>query len=143
MNFNPSARPMSRAEQAAMIVAIVTVMGGCGDHVKKCLGERGEGKKESIEKMVKECDSEVDKYVGTTNAEISEDPGITAQRFREASEACKLASIRAAQLYGDVRAEAEIAKGSKKAACLKAKTFAKARNAEANADAARLHRKQF
>ena len=141
--MKPQSLPGLGAKELALVAAIMTLAGGCADHVKKCLGDRGEGKKKSVASLVEECDEAVDKYAGTSNSEISEDPGIDSKRFRDASEACRLASIRAAQLFGDLRGEAELAKGDKKESCLKAKSWAKARNAEANADAKRLHRKQF
>jgi hypothetical protein len=140
---NPSGRPRLNAKELALITTLLTLMGGCADDVKKCLGERGEGKKESVQKLVDNCDSKVDEYSDTTQAEINEDTAIDSTRFREASEACREASIRAAQLFGDVRSESRLSKGSKKKSCLKAKDWAKARNAEANADAARLHRNQL
>lgn len=143
-NFKPKSSSVLRASEIALITAILALASGCADNVKKCLGDRGEGKKEAVQRLVDNCDSKVDEYyVNTTNAEISEDPGIISTRFREASEACSEASIRAAQLFGDLRAEARLAKGGRKDNCLKAKSWAKARNAEANADAVRLHKKQL
>lgn len=141
--LKPNSSSILKASEVALLAAVLSLASGCADDVKKCLGDRGEGKKEAIQKLIKNCDSKVDEYSGTTNDEISEDPGITSTRFREASETCREASIRAAQLFGDLRDESRLAKGSKKNKCLKAKSWAKARNAEANADAARLHRNQF
>ena len=133
------------SKELALILALASIAGGCADDVKKCLGERGEGKKEDILKLVKNCDDAVDEHAGTTNAEITEDPAINSTRFREASEKCREASIRAAQLFGDLRGERSLKKkGSDKYdSCSGAMKWAKARNAEANSDAARLHRNQL
>lgn len=134
------------AKELALIAAIMSIAAGCATDTEECLGkERGKGKEDSMKTLVKACDDAVDEHAGTTNAEISEDPGIAAERFTKASQACQLASVRAAQLFGDLRGERSLKKsGSDKyGSCSNAMKWAKARNAEANADAKRLHRNQL
>lgn len=142
------------AKEVAIIAAILAISAGCGDDAEKCLGDRGEGKKDKVGNYVKDCDTAVDKYVSTTNADITRNPGIDSERFVDAVEACKLASKRSADLHKDVVDEGELIKREKKSlfmklglkdtrkqSCEKAASWAEARNEEANADAVRLRRK--
>lgn len=142
--------PTLSTKETLLCVTLLAIMSGCNTDTNKCLGERGEKKEEKIAQMVKDCDKATDKYVGTTNADITRNPGIDNERFLKASEACQLASKRSADLHKDVTDEAEITKDeksffitlglkkSKKESCLKAIKWSSARNAEANADGRRL-----
>jgi len=148
--------PMLNTAEAVMLATILSIASGCGDSAGKCLGERGEGKKDKVENYVEDCDVAVDKYASTTNADMTRNPGVDSERWIAAIEACKLASKRSADLHKDVVDEGELIKSekesiliklglkdSRKESCKKAASWAKARNADANADASRLFRKQF